>query len=570
MFAVDSLIALGAILALFAILSSKISTRIGVPTLVVFLALGMLAGSEGVGGLAFENYDLAAAIGTVALALILFDGGLRTSTRSLKAAWGPALVLATLGVALTAGLTGLAASLLLGIPLLQGALLGSIVGSTDAAAVFSVLRGKGARLPTRLNATLEVESGSNDPMAVFLTIGLIEIILGRLDPGFGFARFFLIQMGLGLATGLAVGWLGVKANNRINLEAAGLYPIMLAGLGLLSYGLAAVLGGSGFLAVYVAGIVMGNRSLVFKRGILLFMDGTAWLAQIVMFTMLGLLSFPSRLVEVAPVGMAVAAVLIFVARPLSVVPLLLPFRFQARELAVIAWGGLRGAVPIILATFPLLRGVPSGPLIFDVVFFVVLVSAVTQGWSLPWLARRLSLQRSVEPEAPVSLEITSLRQIDGEIIEYFLVEGSRAAGKRIRELALPDDAVVAMITRGSEMIPPRGSTRLTTGDHVFVVVRQQVRRLVDRAFAPAGGDSGSPVPEFEFPLSPQMLVSQLREYYGIRVDAAPECTLAELVQDRLQGREIAAGSTVRLGEIQLTVREISETGIERIGLRVRT
>lgn len=567
MLAIDSLIIVGAVLVLFAIFSSKISTRIGVPTLVVFIALGMLAGSEGL-GIDFENYALSGAIGTVALSLILFDGGLRTSTRSLRTAWRPAFLLATVGVVLTALVTGVAASQLLGVTLLQGMLLGSIVGSTDAAAVFSVLSSKGARLPERLNATLEVESGSNDPMAVLLTIGLIEVLLGRLEPGPGLVSFFLVQMGLGLGTGLLVGWLGSKANNRINLEAAGLYPIMLASVGLLAYGLAAAAGGSGFLAVYVAGIVLGNSPLVFRRGILLFMDGTAWLSQIVMFTMLGLLSFPSRLMEVAPVGLAIAAVLIFVSRPLAVIPLLLPFRFNAREIAVVAWGGLRGAVPIILATFPLIRGVPEGHALFDVVFFVVLVSAITQGWSLPWLARRLGLQRPLEPAAPVSLEITSLRQVDGDIVEYSVVEGTRAGGRRIRELALPEGAVVAMITRGSEVIPPRGSTQILVGDHLFVVVRHEVRALVDRVFSPQSAPTVDDLTEIDFPLSPKMLVTQLTEFYGIDVDAPPDCTLEDLLRKHLHGQEIAMGSSVRLGKVVLTVREVSETGIEHIGLQL--
>ena len=568
MLSVNALIILGAVLVLFAILSSRLSTRAGVPALVVWIALGMLAGSEGVGGIAFENYRLASGIGTVALALILFDGGLRTSTASLKAAWKPALALSTVGVVITAAVTGVAATLLFGMPILQGILLGSIVGSTDAAAVFALLRGRGVRLPSRLNATLEVESGSNDPMAVMLTIGTIEILLGRMDPGLGLARFLVFQMGVGLAVGLIVGFLGVWLNNRINLEAGGLYPVMNGAVGLLAYGLSAAVGGSGFLSVYVAGIVLGSRPMVFKRGILLFMDGTAWLGQIVMFTVLGLLSFPSRLLSVAPAGLAITAVLIFLARPLAVVPLLLPFRFSAREIAVIVWGGLKGAVPIILATFPLLSGIPEGRLLFDIVFFVVLVSAVTQGWTLPWLAKRLGLQRRADEGAALSLEITALRQVSGDIVDYAVVEESKASHRRIRDLALPDGAVIAMVARGREMIPPRGSTVLEPGDHAFVVVRPEVRSLVERAFALTEDASGDLAPGLEFHLSGRVRIDQLEEFYGIHVEAPPQATLDELLRSRLGPSEIQVGASIELGEIVLTIREVSSGGIERVGLEV--
>lgn len=564
---IDPLIFLGAVLVLFAILSSKFSTRFGLPTLVVFIGLGMLAGSEGVGGIAFEDYSLASAIGTISLALILFDGGLRTSRESLKVAWKPALTLATLGVAITAVATGVAAIYLLDLPPLQGILLGSIVGSTDAAAVFAVLRSKGTRLRSRLNATLEVESGSNDPMAIFLTIGLIEVLLGRIDPGFGLVRLFVVQMGVGLAVGLLVGYLGSELNNRISLQAAGLYPIMTATMGLLAYGLAAVLGGSGFLSVYIAGIVLGNRPLVFKRGILLFMDGTAWLGQIVMFTVLGLLTFPSRLVDVAPAGFAVAGVLTLIARPIAIFPLLLPFSFSAREIAVVAWGGLKGAVPIILATFPLLRGIPEGRLLFDLVFFVVLVSAMTQGWTLPYLAKRLGLQRALPPGAAASLEITSLQQVDGDIVEYVVADSSKAAGRYIRDLALPEGAVVAMVARGKEMIAPRGSTLLAPGDHAFLVIRSEVRRFVDRAFAPAEKEPHAPLPEMEFLLSAHARVDQLEEFYGVTVEAPPGCTLGDLFRNRLSGEDLEVGSTLRLGQIELTIREMSGRGVEVVGLR---
>lgn len=568
MFRVDGLILAGAVLILFAVASSKFSARLGLPVLVVFIGLGMLAGSEGIGGIAFENYPLAHGVGTIALVLILFDGGLRTSVPALRLAWKPALTLATAGVLITALITGFAATWILGVPLLHGMLLGSIVGSTDAAAVFSVLRSKGVRLSERLAATLEVESGSNDPMAVFLTVGLLAVLLGDLDPGLGLARLFLLQMSVGAVAGVVAGKLGVAANNRINLDAAGLYPVLTGSFGFLAFGLAAALGGSGFLAVYIAGIVLGNSRIIFQRGIFLFTDGMAWLAQILMFTMLGLLSFPSRVLEVAPAGLLIAGVLILVARPLAVVALLPFFRYSARETTLVSWVGLRGAVPIILATFPLLAGLPEGQLFFNVVFFVVLVSAVTQGWTLPWFAARLGLQRPAEPESPVTLEITSLRHVDSDIVDYLVEAGSKAVGHRIRELSLPDGAVVAMLVRAQEVIPPRGSTRLSPGDHAILVVRPDVRRLVDRVFAPGGAGEPEPLPPVEFPLSARMQVGELVDFYGIEVDAAPECTLGELVEERTQGEAVTVGTTVDLGRIRLRVREVTPEGVEVVGLEV--
>ncbi len=568
MVSLNALIILGSVLVLLAILSSRITMRVGLPSLVIWIGIGMLAGSEGLWGLDFENYRLASGIGTLALALILFDGGLRTSTSSIRAAWKPAFTLATAGVVITALTTGLAASLLLRIPLSHGILLGSIVGSTDAAAVFAVLRSRGTRLPPHLNATLEVESGSNDPMAVFLTIALIEIVLGRLDAGLGIVWLFVLQMGVGLAVGLVIGYLAIEINNRVKLDEAGLYPITIAAVGLLSFGVAAVLGGSGFLSVYVAGIVVGNRPMVFRRGILLFMDGTAWLAQIVMFTMLGLLTFPSRLVHAAPAGLAVAAALVFIARPVAVLPILLPFRFSAREILLVAWGGLKGAVPIILAIFPLLSGIPEGRLIFDVVFFVVLVSAITQGWTLPWLAKRMGLQLPLVPGAAISLEITSLKDVKGDIVEYLIPSDCCLRGRRIRDLALPEGAVVAMIARGREMIPPRGSTVLEAGDHAFVVVRPEVRGIVDHIFSGINFGSGTVLPSREFLLPGHMHIAQLEEFYGVRVDAPPEMTLRELFETRLPEERIKVGDVLLLGEVLLTVRDLSPEGIERVGLRV--
>ena len=566
MFQIESLLLLGGILTLLGILSSKLSSRASVPVLVLFLGVGMLAGSEGIGGIEFEDYPLAHAVGTLALALILFDGGLRTPLTSLRTAWRPAVLLATGGVAVTALLTGAAAAWLVGLPLLHGLLLGAIVSSTDAAAVFAILRGQGVRLPERLGATLEVESGSNDPMAIFLTVGLIQLILGETTPGLPLVGLFLLQMGAGAGVGLAMGWAATRLVNRVDLDAAGLYPVLAGTMGILSFGLAAVMGGNGFLAVYLTGIVMGNSPLVFRRGIFLFHDGAAWMAQIAMFMMLGLLSFPSALWAAAPSGLLVAGVLILVARPAMVFALLAPFGFRGRELLLISWAGLKGAVPIILATYPLLAGVQQGRLIFDLVFFTVLVSALTQGWTLPLVARRLGLQRPPEPSPPVSLDITSLKHVDADIVEYAIGEESRAAGMRIRDLPFPEGSLVAMVARENRTVPPGGNTELRPGDFIFVIMNRDLRPLVDRLFTEAAPELPHLV---EFPLRGSTTLGELQEFYGLEIGAPPETLVGAIVEERL-GSVAMPGDFVRLDQCVFVVREVEDGRVVGVGLEILT
>jgi cell volume regulation protein A len=565
MFAVEGLILSGAVLVLIGIASSRFSARFGMPALAIFIAIGMLAGSEGVGGIGFENYHLAHGLGTVALAVILFDGGLRTDVSILRPALAPALSLATVGVLLTAAITGAAAMWILGLAPLQGLLLGSIVASTDAAAVFTVFRFSGLHLPERLATTLELESGSNDPMAVFLTIGLLQLLLGEMEPGWALAGLFVMQMGVGGVVGLVVGRAARFLLGRVELAAAGLYPVFAAAAGLLAFGLAAELHGSGFLAVYLAGIVVGNGRVPFQRGILQFMDGMAWLSQIALFVLLGLLSFPSRLLAVAGPGLLVTAVLVLVARPLAVVLSLFPLRFTGRELAFISWAGLKGAVPIVLGTYPLLLGLPGGEALFHVVFFVVLVSAVTQGWTLPAVARALGLQRDGEPEPPATLEITTLRNADADIVEYTVGEGGWMAGRSLRDVALPHGAVVAMITRGEHIIPPRGSTRVEPGDRLFFVLSAKVRRVMDRLLA--GEHAPGPVNGPEFPLAGDTTLQELEEFYGVVVEADPAWTLNDLMHARL-GERVAEGRGITTGEVKLHIRRLHGSRVDEVGLRL--
>jgi potassium/hydrogen antiporter len=532
--------------------------------LVLFLGLGMLAGSEGLGRIAFDSTVIAHGVGTVALAIILFDGGLRTSFTAVRTAAAPAFTLATAGVALTALLTALAAHLLIALPLLEALLLGAIVGSTDAAAVFAVLRSRGVSISERLSATVEIESGSNDPMAIFLTIGLLEVLVGRITDPVDLLILLVRQIGLGGLFGWIIGRSATALINRINLESAGLYPVLTAAAGLLAYGIPAVLGGSGFLSVYVAGIMLGNHALVFRRGILLFHDGAAWLAQITMFVILGLLSFPSQVVEVAAEGILLAFVLIFAARPVAVAAVLLPFRYGWRDITFVAWAGLKGAVPIVLALYPLMAGLPSGPLLFNIVFFVVLVSALLQGWTLPALPRRLGLHQAEKPRSPVTLEITSLRTVDGDIVEYTVEPGTLAADRAVRELALPEGVVVALIARDQQLIPPRGSTVVRPGDHLFVVLRPEVREIVDHVF----GDAPAPAigAGFEFPLRGRATVGDVTEFYGVELDAPAYLTLAQLVADRLHD-DPRVGDAVEFGRVRLVVRGIGPGGrIETVGL----
>lgn len=486
MFLIDQLILVTAVLILLGILSSKLSARLGLPMLVLFLLVGMLAGEEGFGRLAFNNPEFAHAVGTIALAFILFDGGLQTPMASIKQVWKPASSLATIGVVLTAAITGLAASYILPITLMEGLLIGAIVGSTDAAAVFSLLRNAGINLNNRLKSTLEIESASNDPMAIFLTVSLLEVLVNGLQPGFGVLQLFFLQMGGGAVIGLLVGYLSLQLINRIHLQATGLYPVLVAASGLLAFGLAANLGGSGFLAIFVCGVFIGNKQFAFQKTTFLFHDGLAWLSQITMFVLLGLLISPSSLLEVWWQGLLIAVILIFVARPLAVIPILKIFGFNWRETSLVSWVGLRGSVPIILAIFPLMYGLKGAELIFNAVFFVVLISATLQGSTLAFVAKKLGLIEPATAKPAATLEITALGDVDAEIVEYTLSAQSRAVNRRLSQMALPEGVVVAMITRKEKVIPPRGSTVLQPDDHLFIVLKHDYKFMLEKAFAEQG------------------------------------------------------------------------------------
>jgi cell volume regulation protein A len=466
---VDAILIAAALLLFVSVLASKASDRFGVPSLLLFLILGMLAGSEGPGGIYFDDPALAQLVGTLALILILFSGGLDTDWQSIRPVLKEGLTLSTLGVLLTAVVVGLAVHLLLRFSFVEGLLLGAIVSSTDAAAVFSVLRSKGINLKGRLRPLLELESGSNDPMAIFLTVGLIGLLTHPGRTAFSLIGAFVLQMVVGGVMGIAIGRGSVLLINRLKLGYDGLYPALTLSAVLLAYGLASWLGGNGFLAVYLAGIVLAQHDFIHKRSLLRFHDGLAWLMQIAMFLTLGLLVFPSRLVAVAGVGLLVAACLMFLARPAGVLVSLALSKFSWREKSLVAWVGLRGAVPIILATYPLLAGTPHAEVMFNAVFFVVLTSVLLQGTTIPWVARRLHVDAPAIPRRTYPIEFTRMGSLKSELRELPIPTHSEMAGKAIVELGLPNEFLIILVARNDDFVTPSGGTVLLAGDTLLVL-----------------------------------------------------------------------------------------------------
>jgi potassium/hydrogen antiporter len=478
----------GALLAA-GIAASLVAARVRLPGLLLFLALGMLIGSDGIGWIAFDDYELARTIGIVALGVILFEGGLTAGFEEIRPVLRPALSLAVVGTFSTAAITGLAAAWLFDLGTLEGLLLGSIIAATDGAAIFALLRG--STLRRRLARTLEGEAGLNDPVAVLLVIGFIEWIeqpdYGALDM----LLLFLRQLGIGLVAGLLVGWLAMKGLQRVRLDTAGLYPVATLATAALAFGSADALEGSGFLAAYLAGLVLGSSAIPAKRTVTIFHEGLAWVAQIAMFLALGLLVFPSQLDDVVLEGTALALVLVLVARPLAAALATAFDRFSAADRITLGWAGLRGAVPVVLATFPVIEHVPGSLEYFNIVFFAVVISTLLQGTTFEPLARRLRVTTS-EPALPRPLaETGTIRRLGAEIVEYPVGPGDEIAGHLVRDLGLPRDALLSVIVRGEEAILPRGSTRIERDDRLHVVVRKevadQVPRLLERwRYGPLG------------------------------------------------------------------------------------
>ena len=479
------LLVFGSLLAV-SVIFSRATERVSVPVVLIFLVIGMLAGSEGIGGIDFTNYAFSYRLGMIALALILFDGGLNTPLAAVRVGIAPAGILATIGVVgIAAGIAVVAR--VLGFPWNEAMLLCAIVSSTDASAVFTVLRGSGLHLKKRVGATLELESGLNDPMAFILMIALTEhLIAGDATMAWwDVPGHVALELVSGAALGLAIGYVGRKLIQHLRLPAGGLYPALTLAIACIAFAVPTLLQGSGFLAVYLAGILLGNGDLPYRAGLFRVHDAMAWLSQIAMFLILGLLVFPSELIEVGWDGVVLALVLAFVARPLVVGLLLLPFRFKPKEIGYIGWVGLRGAVPIVFATYPVLMEAPGAGRIFNVVFFIVVLSAIVPGSTVAWVTRRLRLGTPDAPTAPAILAIESRQRLSGDFSSYYISEGLAVTGAEIADLGLPDGAAVSLVIRGNDLIPPKGSTVLSPGDHVYIVSRPEDRDFVQLLFGRA-------------------------------------------------------------------------------------
>ncbi|GGC53652.1 potassium/proton antiporter [Hoyosella rhizosphaerae] len=461
----DRWILAAALLLVAAILAAGFAQRIRMPGLLLFLGLGMLISDEGLGLVSLSDPEIAQMVGTAALLLILYEGGLTTKPRDIRKAAAPGLTLATVAVVITAAVLGGATYLILNVDLLTALLIGAVVASTDAAAVFAMLRR--APLPRKMSALLEVESGANDPMAIMLTVGLIATWTSS-PPAGEWATFAVTQLGGGLLIGALVGLAGSRLLLVTTLGPAGVYPVLALGIAGLSYGLAAAGGASGFLAVYVAGLIVGAKVPLHRRGIRTFHEGLANTAEVALFLMLGMLVFPSNLIDVALPGLAIAAVLILVARPLAVVCCLIWFKFTWRELTFVSWVGLRGAVPIFLATFPAVAGYPDGNLIFNIVFFVVLVSALVQGMSIRTAAKWLDLTEKADVWSPVAEELP-IGDLNAELVQVRVTTQLPIEGKYLSEV-MPPVGLITAINRGPRLLIPTPRTKLREGDLVIVAM----------------------------------------------------------------------------------------------------
>lgn len=560
---VNAILLFGSALMLVGILSSLVASRFGAPLLLVFLVIGMLTGQDGPGGVAFDNYRLTYLIGSLALAIILFDGGLRTRLSHISGAVAPAVMLATLGVVLTAGVVGSFAAWMLNLTWLEGLLVGATVASTDAAAVFFLIRSSGLQLQRRVNATLEIESSTNDPIAVFLTVMLVGLVsAGGGEGGLSIFGHFLQEAVIGAAAGVAGGFALAFVLNKVELP-SGLHPLFVVASAVALFSLAAVLHGSGFLAVYLAGIVVGNRQVRALPSIIAFHDTVTWLCQIVMFIVLGMLVTPSQLLPAVPSAVAIAVVLIFIGRPVAVAACLAPFGFSRKEITFVGWVGLRGAVSIFLAAIPTLAQVPNAQVYFNVSFVVVIISLVVQGWTITPLARRLNLAVRQTPRAVNRVEIDLPGQLAQEMVGYAVTPNCPILARD----SIPRWARPIMVVRANEILDPAEAGSLKPGDYGYFLAAPERVAELDGLFASTEAGRARPALG-EFPLRGDAALATLAELYGLQVPPEErDRTVADFFASRFESRP-ALGDVAEFGPATLIVRGLDDDRVIRAGLRL--
>ncbi len=565
----NELIFIAGLLFLLSILATVFTPRLGVPLLLVFLVVGMLAGENGPGHIQFNDFHIANIAAIAALAVILFDGGMRTPLENFRVGLRPALALSTLGVVVTTGIVGFAASRLLHLTTAQGLLVGAIVGSTDAAAVFSLLHTRSVHLNQRINAVLEIESGTNDPTAILLTLCLVQYLQAPEQFTWPAAVLFFLRQFL---TGIGFGWGGGKllalALSRLEISDS-LYPLLALSGGMLIFGTTALLGGSGFVAIYIAGLLLGNSPLRAIGAVKRFHDGIAWMAQIGMFVILGLLAVPSRLIGIAFPALLLALVLIFIARPVAVLLSLLPFRIAWRERVFIAWVGLRGSVPMVLATFPVMAGLEHAEVFFDIAFFMVLVSLVVQGWTVGVAGRLLGLQVPMLSTRVRRTEIDLPGSGGHEIVSYRVARGSAVEGLLAKELPIRDFSRIVSVSRAGRLLPYREWERFRTGDYLSLLVSQndipQLDDLFRRPMPRAHQDEQRYFGEFV--IDPATKAGSLAEAYGFSMPrVALDKTLGEIFNSYMNMPVV--GDRLRLGDMELVVRRMHGKEVVELGLRL--
>jgi cell volume regulation protein A len=555
---------------LISILLSPLSNRIGMPVLLLFLGVGFLAGQTEFGQEFSGDLESTFFVGHLALAIILLDGGMRTRIETFRVGLRPALTLATLGVVITAAVTGLAAWWILELPLLHALLIGTIISSTDAAAVFALLQNQGLRLNERVSATLEIESGSNDPMAIFLTIILLELITRETPPGvFEAAQLLLTQLVLGTLGGLAGGWLVARLLPKLDLQPA-FYPLLVTAAGLSVFSIVYLLDGSGFLAIYLMGILIGNRGLRKMDDLLQMHDGLAWLAQLSLFLMLGLLLSPHEKLNFVPEGLMLGAVLILLARPLSIALTLWPFGFRWREQLFIAWVGLRGAVPIVLALFPLMAGLENAAIFPTIAFIVVVMSLLLQGTTLGKVARWLKLELPAEPGARGRFNL-DWTETHNHRLWIFELDGEHWTPPRtLQGLKLPDGIVISAVLRKDELIPWTRELKLEPADRLAVIGTDAAEKPLARLFTSVESIPALKESTFfgAFELNANVELAALAQNIGLSVPAEQaDKILAEYIRDQLHTTPVV-GDRVAMGKAEIVVKAVDDGHVTRVGLKI--